>query len=213
MKKILIAIMILAFAGSVNAQNGRKDKDHRKDQLHRKENARQKMMNRGHLRENLNLTTEQSTRIKAINETFRKDMQQLRDEKLTVKERNDKKHELQQKHVQDIQAVLTAEQKEQLAKNKKDQKEKIVDERKERAKNASRDLNLSEDQRQKLAVLRESYKVKAETLRNDNTLTKEQKRERLQQLMVQQREEMKTILTAEQINQLQDRRIKGKKVK
>jgi Spy/CpxP family protein refolding chaperone len=213
MKKILIAIMILAFTGSVNAQNGRKDKDHRKDQLHRKENARQKMMNRGHLRENLNLTTEQSTRIKAINETFRKDMQQLRDEKLTVKERNDKKHELQQKHVQDIQAVLTAEQKEQLAKNKKDQKEKIVDERKERAKNASRDLNLSEDQRQKLAVLRESYKAKAETLRNDNTLTKEQKRERLQQLMVQQREEMKTILTAEQINQLQDRRIKGKKIK
>jgi Spy/CpxP family protein refolding chaperone len=213
MKKLLIAIMIVAFAGSVNAQNGRKDNNHRKDQLHRKEIAKQKVINRHHSRENLNLTTEQSTRIKAINETFRKDMELLRQEQLTVQERNDKKHELQKKHVQEIQAVLTAEQKDQLAKNKKDQKEKIANERKEKSKDVSRDLNLSDDQRQKLALLRENYKTKAEALRNDNSLTKEQKRERLQQLMNQQREEMKTILTDDQIKQLQDRRIRGKKIK
>lgn len=213
MKKILIAILILAFAGAVNAQNGRKDNNHRKDQLHRKENARHNALNRQHSRENLNLSTEQSTRIKAINETFRKDMELLRQEQLTVKTRNDKKHELQKKHVQEIQAVLTAEQKEQLAKNKKEQKEKLAKERKEKSKDVARDLNLSDDQRQKLTVLRENYKAKAEALRNDNSLTREQKRERLQQLMTQQREEMKTILTDEQIKQLQDRRIRGKKRK
>ncbi|MFN2457793.1 MAG: hypothetical protein ABR502_06310 [Chitinophagaceae bacterium] len=204
MKKIIIAVLIFAFTGSVNAQKNGKEKIKHNQRTHHE------------IRQQVNLSNDQQTRIRSINENFRKQMEELRkQDQLTVKEMNEKKHSLQKQHKQDIQAVLTAEQKEQLAKSKKEQKEKGLKSRKEKAGKISEEVDLTNDQRQKITQLRESYHAKAEALKNDNTLTKEQKRERLQELMKQQRAEMKTILTEEQIQKLQSRERKrpGKKVK
>lgn len=64
-------------------------------------------------------------------------------------------------------------------------------------------LNLTEQQKQKMAQIREKYKAQMQQLRNSN-LTPEQKRERSRQLMEAQQKEIKAVLTPEQNKKLEE---------
>ena len=54
-----------------------------------------------------------------------------------------------------------------------------------------------------MQVLRTSFRERMETLRNDASLTKEQKRTKMEELMKDQQTQLKSILTAEQIQKME----------
>ena len=64
-------------------------------------------------------------------------------------------------------------------------------------------LNLTQDQQDRLAKMREENKAKFEAFRNDKSLTEEQKKEKMQTIKKEQHEKMKSILTKEQIEKIQ----------
>lgn len=63
-------------------------------------------------------------------------------------------------------------------------------------------MNLTADQQQKMQQLRSNFRPQLEALRNDNSLTQDQKRAKMQDLMKQQQEQMKSILTPEQLEKM-----------
>ena len=126
-----------------------------------------------------------------------------------------------------MQAILTPAQKEQM--------EKMKDERKasgrkgdfkkgqgvgrkgdfKRGADFQKELGLSQDQKDRMTRIRTDFKSRFEALRNDNSLSKEQKRTKMHELMKAQQEEMKTVLTKEQIEKMESFRKKrsGKNTK
>lgn len=71
-------------------------------------------------------------------------------------------------------------------------------ERGQRGGNSMADLNLTADQQNKMKVLNEEMRTKSEAIRNDASLTQEQKREKSMELRKATGEKRKAILTAEQ---------------
>jgi Spy/CpxP family protein refolding chaperone len=64
--------------------------------------------------------------------------------------------------------------------------------------NLQKELNLTEEQQAKVKEIRNGFRSKAEALRNDQSLTQEQKQTQFRTLMQQQQEQLKTVLTPEQ---------------
>ena len=69
-----------------------------------------------------------------------------------------------------------------------------------------KELNLTQDQKDKMAKIRTDFKSQFETLRNDNSLSKEDKKTKMHELMKAQQEQMKTVLTKEQLEKMQSLR-------
>ncbi len=189
MKKILVGTLIIFLSiGAVNAQN--RDEKKQRHQKHQKEMTLQK----------LNLSADQQSRIKTINENYRKQVAELKkQDQLTVKEMKARKSSLHEQHKADIQAALTTEQKARLAEMKKSGKDKMVNGRQQKGNKMQEELNLNADQKAKLAQMRSDMKVKADAIKNDKKLTAEQKKERFKELNKQQHEQMKSVLTKEQM--------------
>ena len=60
--------------------------------------------------------------------------------------------------------------------------------------------------------VRNDFRTKFTSLRSDNTLTQEQKKEKMRELRQQQQEQMKSILTPDQIQKMEStRQHRGKK--
>jgi hypothetical protein len=73
-------------------------------------------------------------------------------------------------------------------------------------------LNLTEDQKSKIKELQRSMKQKRDSINNDQTLTDGQKKGKLKDLKILQRENLGTILTPDQLEKLTEERknMKGK---
>ncbi len=136
-----------------------------------------------------------------------------------------------------MEAILTAEQKAQIAKmrskgkqgNKMGKREikgdrdtltrtgKPMQDRsaKKTGVEFGKELNLTADQQAKMKEIRKDYKIKIESVKNDNALSQEQKKDRMKELMKRQQEQVKMILTKEQIEKMQslkkDRPVKNTK--
>lgn len=204
MKKLITGAFVLALTiGAAQAQTNTPEKA----KGHKKEHKMHKL-------QDLNLTEEQKGKLKTLHEEQKKEMQALKENKTATKE---KRKELHQKYREQMQAVLTPAQKEQMAKIKKDQKAsgKKADFKKERnvgRKGAftrgdfQKELGLTQDQKDKMAKIRTDFRNQFETLRNDNTQSKEQKRTKMQDLIKAQQEQIKTVLTKEQIEKMQSLR-------
>ena len=113
MKKIIVsALAIIIGFGSVIAQEKNQDKSEMHKGLHKKDFSK--------MGEKLNLSQEQKDQIKAINEEFRNQMQDLKkNENITVKEQKERREELAKNHRERFQSILTQEQKDQFEKMKK----------------------------------------------------------------------------------------------
>jgi Spy/CpxP family protein refolding chaperone len=85
--------------------------------------------------------------------------------------------------------------------------DRSMKERKDRdPKEIADELDLTADQKAKAKDIRQNYKVKMEAIKNDNSLSQEQKKEKFQALMKAQQEEMKSILTKEQAEKMNSMR-------
>jgi Spy/CpxP family protein refolding chaperone len=194
MKKIMIgAVVLMLAAGSVQAQDN--------SQVQRRHHRHQ----HGKMFEKLNLTQDQKDQMKSLNDDFRKQMQELKkNEDITVKDLNARKEKLSKNHREQIQNLLTNEQKLQLEKIKQEQRTNHEAYSKARFEKMSEHLSLNKEQKEKLGNLRAGMSEKIKTIRSNESLSQEQKKDQVKELMKAQKEEMKSILTDEQFKKMQE---------
>ena len=169
--------------------------------------------------DDLNLTADQKSRLESIRGDFKKSMTDLKNNtSLSAEEKQARRKTLQEQFRSQSEAVLTPAQKEQMAKKKEAWKAAHKDGAKgkgdrvgkgkgfDRGKRMQEELGLSSEQQQKVSSIHSEFRPKFEALRNDNSLNKDQKKEKMRQLMQQQQEQMKAVLTPEQIQKMQSLR-------
>lgn len=205
MKKILIAAIAGLFTfNTLHAQEIPERKhDGVKQRMHSKKPGGKEMAG-------LDLTADQKEKMKSLNSDYRKQMEDLKSQDgLTVKESREKMETLRKEHQSKTQALLTAEQKIQLEKNKAGFKDGG-----KKARKMKQELNLTDEQSAKLDAGRKESMQKMKAIREDKSLTEEQKKEQTRAVMKQQKENMKSVLSKEQLQQMQDsRKKKDKKTK
>lgn len=159
MKKVFLSLAILAYislTATVDAQNSRHG-EHR-------------------LSKELNLTADQQQKIKSANKNFRTKTKELRAKSdLSKEEKQLKRNELREEQRLAINNILTPDQqtkfKELQKKNKKgtENKNRVIAKHSKRGQDMKkrahrgdrmRDLNLTDDQKQKIKALNEEYRTK-----------------------------------------------------
>lgn len=197
MKKIFLSLLIIALAaGAINAQkpvHGKMKQKH------------------GAAIQKLNLTDKQKEEFKAINEGFRKQMAELKKkDDITVKEWRSKQAQLMRDHHDKMQSVLTADQKGQLDKMKEERKVKMKEMGEKKAAMMKEKLALTDEQSKKLKEMREANAAKIKAIHENKSLTPEQKMEQSKELKKQGKDQLKSILTEEQLKKIQERKVKEK---
>lgn len=194
MKKLLIPLVaLLVLTVSVNAQQKgvKKGKHHKHGH---------EMMAR-----QLNFSEEQKKQAKAINEDARKKMQELnKNESITVKEQRDRKAAIQKERKAKIDGLLTSEQKAKQAQLKADRmvkREAAYARHLDKMKVA---LNLTDDQVAKLKSQRATNRSRAEKIKNNESLSREQKKEQMMALKAEAKAQHNKILTAEQLKKKEE---------
>jgi Spy/CpxP family protein refolding chaperone len=207
MKKIIVGALVLSIAAGVNAQEIPERKAER-PAIHERMKGRE-----GHAGmdfKSLNLTAEQKEKFKSQNENFRKQMEELKkNEGITVKEWRSKMEDLRKDHKARMEGLLTADQKAQLEKQKVEGKAKFEARAKERADNMKTRLGLTDEQSAKLEKSRQQAGADIKAIRDNKSLDEEKKREQIKELMKKQKENMKSILTEEQLKKLKEAREQG----
>ena len=199
MKKIILSALILSLAFAVQAQEGKTDR-HGKGRHH------------GNVMEKLNLTEDQKAKMKAENEAFHKQMKEIKsNETVTVADMKSKTEAARKAHKAKVQSILTTEQKAQLEKMKSEFKGKREagmkgrhDRMGDRSGKMAEKLNLTADQKAKMEKNREELKVKMKAIRDNSALDESAKKEKMKELMKERKESMKSILTEEQLKQLEE---------
>lgn len=195
MKKIVFSLFFLSLFAVAGAQEDRMPQHHKKMRHHR-----------GIMMQKLNLSEAQKTQMKALHEDFKKQMDELRksENTITVAEWKKRRQEIAARHKAKIQGLLTAEQKAQVEKIKAERKaahEKHAAARLERMKTH---LGLTESQVTRIRKNREELQQKIKTIRENKSLDEAAEREQMKELLKAHKENMKSILTDEQLKKMQE---------
>ena len=172
MKKNLMPIIaIFALTGTANAQDKMSKKGH-----HQKHE-------RGMMAKQLDFTDAQKNQAKIINEDSRKKKQDLnKNESITVKEMRDRKTVILKEKKIKMDGLLTADQRTKMAGIKAQQKVKKEEQFAKHIEKMKTNLNLSDDQVTKLKAQRSANHAKAEKIKNNESLSREQKKEQMMDL-------------------------------
>jgi Spy/CpxP family protein refolding chaperone len=201
MKKISACMLALAITFSSIAQTGQPN-NHKEAKTDKKEFKQDAI-------DKLNLTDAQKAQIKPINDEFRQKMQDLKkNDNITVKQQREQREALVKEHQEKIKAILTPEQQNQLAQTRQNLQKQEVFRKGFKAGRASemvKDLNLTPEQTKKVQDLNQSLRTKVQDIQNNNSLTQEQKKEQVKDLMKKHREDIQSLLTKEQKDQLRSR--------
>lgn len=194
MKKVIFPLVaFLAFTISVNAQQmGKKGRHHHKQ---------------GHemMAKQLNFSEDQKKQAKSIHDDFRKKMQDLnKQENITVKEQRDRKAALLKEKKAKMDGLLTAEQKAKKAQLKADHKARKEADYARHLDKMKTSLNLTDDQVAKLKTQRASTHAKAEKIKNNEALSREQKKEQMMALKAEAKQQHDKIFTAEQLKKKEE---------
>jgi hypothetical protein len=199
MKKIIACTIVLAVAiQGIMAQDVPEQKHERNRARHHKESFQQ-----------LNLSEDQKSKFKSLNDDFRKQMQDLRkNDNITVKEWKSKMETLRNDHRSKMSSILTTEQKAKLEKSREARKTRnkvSADSRFDRMKSR---LNLTEEQTTKLNQNRANMAEKLKAIRENQSLTDEQRKEQARELRKQNKESLEKILTEEQLKRLHEKQVR-----
>lgn len=229
MKRLFTSALILALSiGAAQAQQTNPGKAEGQKKEHRGHHGDHK----GGGFEKLNLSADQKAKMQSLREEFKKESEALKAQEntLTAAQMKEKRKALHEKHQAQMQAILTKEQKEQIAQFKAEHKG-AAQARKgnkgrfdstargaregfrgqrgpggERGAEFAKELNLTADQQTRMQQIRTDFRSKMEAVRNNSTLTQEQKRTQFQELAKAQQEQLKSVLTKEQIEKMQSLR-------
>lgn len=195
MKRIItLSIAALVFAGSAMAQDNKKDSSARWkfDGKHHHQAAGKEKAAK--FAKELNLSDAQKQQIKQINQEYKGKDKSMRDERKSK-----------------IEAVLTADQKAKLQQLREQRSGKNKEQHGQRGADMKKELGLSDAQSQQLKALNEDFRKQAEAIRNNSSLSQDQKKEQLKTLGEQRKEKMKTILTPDQQKKLEGMKHKREK--
>jgi Spy/CpxP family protein refolding chaperone len=207
MKKMILSALVLSLGFTVvNAQEIPERKSERPGMMQHKKRHHGMDQLKG-----LNLTEEQKAKFKTSNESFRTQMADLKkNDGITVKEWKEKAESIRKAHKAEMQKILTADQKAQLEKRKVEGKAKHEEAQKKMGERMKANLNLTAEQSAKMEANRKAMREEMTKIRDNKSLTEQQKKEQMVQLHKKQKETLKSILTAEQIQKLKERRPENK---
>jgi len=155
----------------------------------------------------LDLTAAQKEQAKVLNTDYKNQLKDLeKNEAITLKDYRAKKASLEQERKSKFQDILTPEQKNTIAKAKKESSEKTEMMAQKRLEKMKTDLNLTDEQVAKIKEQRESSTAQAKAIRENSSLTEEQKKEQFRNLMKSRQESINSILTAEQLKKKEEMR-------
>lgn len=200
----MLPALALALAFTANAQEIPERKaDHPPMMQHRMHKARHDRMM---VMKQLNLTDAQQEQFKTQKEEFRKKMEELqKNDGITVKEWRTRRENLRSDHRAKMESIYTPEQKAQLEKMKKDRQLKQRDMMKKRAERMKTHLGLTDEQSAKLEKSRKEMGEKMKAIRENKSLSDIQKREEMRELAKQHHENLKSILTEEQLKKMKEK--------
>lgn len=194
MKKVLIPLIaIFALTATVNAQDKMGKKGHHHN--HQK----------GMMAKQLNFSETQKAQAKTINEDSRKKMQELnKNESITVKEMRDRRAAIQKERKTKMNGLLTAEQKTKMTQLKAERKVKKEAGYAKRLDKMKTNLNLTDEQVTKLKAQQAANHAKAQQIKNNESLSREQKKEQMMALKTQAKDQHNKIFTAEQLKKKEE---------
>ncbi|HYG99594.1 MAG TPA: hypothetical protein VD837_10720 [Terriglobales bacterium] len=156
----------------------------------------------------LNLTDEQKAKLQPLFEQQRTQMQALRqDTSLTPEQKRTKMKELRDANHQKVMAILTPEQQQKMQQMFAKHGRKGMDRWSQLGRMVEQ-LNLSDEQKSKLQPLFEQQRTQMQALRQDTSLTPEQKRTKMKELRDANHQQVMAILTPEQQQNLESMRAK-----
>jgi hypothetical protein len=202
MKKLVTGLFALVLIVSVSQAQDRKERKHHGKRHHKEM-----------LSKELNFSDEQKKQLNNIKADFKKQMSELKkNDNITVKEYRNRKETIRKENFQKRQALLTPEQKSKMEKMKEENLVKAKERDQKKLEGMKTKLNLTDDQMSKLKASHEAFGSKAKEIRNNQSLTSDQKKEQFKALAEQRKEESKSIFTSEQLEKMKqmhkDRRSK-----
>jgi Spy/CpxP family protein refolding chaperone len=195
MKKIIAGFVMMVFlAFSASAQEKQNEHHGRHKAKHHRER----------ITKDLNLTDQQKQDLKVIHDNHRTQMAELKKEDISVEEMRDRRAKLAKEHRSAMHRILTLEQKGKIQEQRNKSMEKRQQMQAQRMEKMKKDLVLTDDQSSRLRSINESYRSKFQTLKKNEALNQRVKKEQMQALKEQRREELKKVLTQEQIRKLDE---------
>ena len=198
MKKILISLVVInSLIFSANAQIERKHDIPKTSQ----EGSDGMGMKQNHMRMGkMNFTDAQKEQMKTIQMDYKTKMQDLeKNDNMNVKDYQTQKEMLMQDRRSKMAALLTPEQKAQMQSVKQDMQKGNRSDRKANMK----ELGLTKDQLGQLKSQKQEMKVKMESIKNNQSLTTDERQAQMKALKESNRESLKTVLTPEQMKKLE----------
>jgi len=151
----------------------------------------------------LNLTDAQKESFKKQRTEFKQRMDALKkEENITVKEWKSRMEKLRKENQSAMQHILTPEQKEKMKSMRGKAGEMQMQGMKER-------LNLTDDQAAQLKKQQSATQKQMKAIREDASLSSEQKKEAAKKLMKEQKDSMEKLLTEEQKKNWKEMRSNG----
>lgn len=161
--------------------------------------------------EELGLTTEQKQKIAEIVKGYFAEIKPILQSSITPQEKKAQIEPIRTNAVNSIMAVLTPDQ--QAKAKEMGLPEKMLRPMKNRAAGIERalsQLNLTEQQKTSIKSIFETSREKAKAIKEDTSLTQEQKKTQFMELKQATHEQVMSVLTPEQQQKLQDMIAKGK---
>ena len=202
MKKIILAAFAALAIGTVTAQEN--------EMPGKRKHPGMKRHPQHMMAEKIKLSEEQKQKAKTLHEDFRKNMMELRKkDDITVKEWKTRMADLQKKQMENMQGLLSKEQKDQVEKMKTERKKMAEIDAHARMEKMKLHLNMSNDQAEKMKKHQGEMMEKMKALHENKTMDMMKKREEMKLLMEKRKESMKSILTEEQMKKMHEMKRTG----
>lgn len=212
MKKIALSLIALTLiATGIQAQSNNAENSKKESRMHKGPKGDRK----GNMFKDLNLSQAQKDQITQINADHKAAMQALKEKEntITVAAHKEQMKALGKARHEKVQNILTAEQKEKLAKKRAERAGKGPNAhfKKGRGGMAKTNLNLSDEQSAKVKTIRSKTQEKVKAIRENSALSQDEKKQQTIAVYKQQNDEMKSVLTPEQVKKMEDMPQRGPK--
>lgn len=153
----------------------------------------------------LNLSDEQKEKAKEIGKDFHERMKALKsNDNITLGEYKKQVAALEKDRKTKMDALLTTEQKNKLSEFKKKAEENMQVKEAARLERMKIDLNLTDEQSNKIKTMQQQLNTKIKSIRENETYSMEERKDKTQEAMMQHKEAVKNILSKEQQTKLEN---------
>jgi len=159
----------------------------------------------GDRRSHIHFSAEQRKQMQAINMDFHKKSTDLyKNDNLTLGQYKSQLLALQKEKKTKLQGLLTQDQKDQMAMSKKRREEDMQVRSAARLERMKIRLKLTDEQTARIKSQEQNMRAQVRSIRENENLMTYQKMEQIKSLAAKRRDEMKTVLTPEQVTQLEN---------